>query len=196
VIGKPPSIAPYFLRDLAEGIHQQMYFWGQDVVRPEGNFLVESGFERLPTMGLKGTSRYRCEWQGGHIELYGACAGWYGDDGGFTYIRPRHRCSIWLSSESTPIPGAWQDEHIDTSATKDELYQASFPFLDWLISYEKTILDRFGPAYRQANYASYQKVPKAKAWIKPSLALTWFHVFRNSPELLIRPRKLARNHHV
>jgi len=194
VVTDTPTIAPHFLRDLADGIHQQMYFWGQDVVRPEGNFLIESGFERLPTKGLKGTSRYVLEWQGGHIELYGACAGWYGRGGGFVYVRPRHRCSIWLSDQHTPIPGAWQDELIDKSATRDELYHASLPFIDWLLSYEKTVIDRFGPDYREANHASYQKVPKAKAWIKPSLALKWFQLFRNSPELLVRPRKLARSH--
>ena len=191
-----PTIAPHSLRDLADGIHQQMYFWGQDVLRPEGNFLVEYGFERLPSMGLKGTSRYRCEWQGGYIELYGACAGWYGSEGGFTFIRPRHRCFVWLSGDVTPIPGAWENDRIDRAAGKNELYQASLPFIDWLLSYEKTIVNRFGSGYRQNNYASYRKVPKAKAWIEPPLALKWFYNFRNSPELLVRPRKLAHKNNV
>ena len=173
-----------------------MYFWGQDVLRPEGNFLVEYGFERLPSMGLKGTSRYRCQWQGGYIELYGACAGWYGSDGGFTFLRPRHRCFVWLSGDVTPIPGAWENDRIDRAAGKNELYQASLPFIDWLLSYEKTIVNRFGSGYRQNNYASYRKVPKAKAWIEPPLALKWFYNFRNSPELLVRPRKLARKNNV
>ena len=88
------TIAPFFLRDLAEGIQQQMYFWGQDVRRPEGNFLVEQGFARSPTTGLKGTSCYRRDWQGGHIELYGSCAGWYGKSNGFTFIRPWQRLSL------------------------------------------------------------------------------------------------------
>ena len=73
-----PTIANHFFLDLAEGIQQQMYFWGQDVIRPEGNFLVEQGFVRSPSEGAKGTSCYRLPWQNGHIELYGACAGWYG----------------------------------------------------------------------------------------------------------------------
>ena len=186
-----PTIAPHFIRDLADGIHQQMYFWGQDVMRPEGNFLVESGFARLPTKGLKGTSRYVLEWQGGHIELYGACAGWYGGDGGFTYLRPRHRCSVWLSADEPPIPGAWQDELIDKSASRADLYQASLPFIDWLLSYEKKVIDRFGLCYRNANHASYEKVPKAKAWIEPALALKWFRCFRENPDQLVRPKKLT-----
>ncbi|MGC6467726.1 MAG: hypothetical protein ACON5N_19260 [Akkermansiaceae bacterium] len=77
------SIAPHVLRDLANGLQQQMFFWGQDVVRPERNLLVEQGFSRSPSRGLKGTSCYRREWQGGHVELYGSCAGWYGEERGF-----------------------------------------------------------------------------------------------------------------
>lgn len=185
------TLAPYFFRDLAEGIQQQMYFWGQDVTRPEGNFLVAQGFSRSPSTGLKGTSCYRRDWQGGTIELYGSCAGWYGPDGGFTFIRPWKRCAIWLSEETTPIPGSWQKELIHRSASKAELYQASLPFLDWLISYEYAVLGRFGRGYRQKNYWKYSKIPKARAWVNPETALSWFRCFRERPEELVRPRKLA-----
>lgn len=189
-----PSIAPYFLRDLAEGIQQQMYFWGQDVLRPEGNFLVEQGFQRSPSTGIKGTSCYRREWQNGHIELYGSCAGWYGENQGFTFIRPWKRCVIWRSGETTPIPGSWQKELIDSSATKTDLYLASHPFLDWLISYEYAVLAQFGRAYRQHTYWKYSKVPKAKAWIDPARALQWFQCYREKPEELIRPKKLLQSY--
>lgn len=188
-------IANHFFRDLAEGIQQQMYFLGQDVIRPEGNFLVKEGFERSPSRGLKGTSCYRLAWQDGHIELYGACAGWYGRGKGFAFIRPRQRCVVWRSDEVTPIPGAWRNELIDKRATKNELYQASLPFLDWLISYEKTVIKHFGSAYRTLNYRDYKKVPKAKAWVEPAIALRWFQCFRESPEKLVRPRKLRQEYH-
>ena len=97
-----PIITPYFLRDLAEGIQQQIFFWGQDVLRPEGNFLLEQGFEQSPSTGLKGTSCYRREWQQGHVELYGSCAGWYSESGRFTFIRPWKRCVVWRSGDSPP----------------------------------------------------------------------------------------------
>ncbi len=190
-----PTIAPYFLRDLAEGIQQQMYFWGQDVLRPEGNFLVSQGFKRSPSTGLKGTSCYRREWQEGHIELYGSCAGWYGASGGFTFIRPWKRCAIWLSGHTTPIPGSWQKELLELSASRTELYHASLPFLDWLISYEEAVLDRFGKAYRQNVYWQYSKNPKNKAWVDPATALRWFQCYRGHPEQLVRPKKLSSAAH-
>ena len=118
-----------------------MFFWGQDVQRPTGNFLKEQGFERGPSKGAKGTSCYRLPWQGGHVELYGACVGWYGAEGGFTFIRPRRRCFIWESGEETPVPGAWQVGLLKPASGR-ELYEASVPFLDWLLAYEDAVLAR------------------------------------------------------
>jgi hypothetical protein len=192
---KSSIVPPYFFRDLAEGIQQQMFFWGQDVVHLEGNFLLDQGFARSSSKGLKGTSCYRREWQGGNVELYGACAGWYGRDHGFAFIRPQHRCVTWLSGEMTPVPGAWQVELIDKSVTRAELYQASLPFLDWLIFYENAVLTRLGSTYRAENYKQYKKVPKAKSWLSPSDALRWFKCFRETPELLVRPKNLSRLHY-
>jgi len=169
-----------------------MFFWGQDVSRPKGNFLVEQGFKRKPSLGAKGTSRYRLPWQGGHIELYGSCAGWYGEKRGFAFIRPRRRCAIWLSGDHTPIPGAWQLDLIKKGASRSELYLASLPFLDWLISYERIVQGHLGVRYREKIYSQYSKVPKAKAWIDPVAALRWFECFRQTPESLIRPKQLAR----
>ena len=188
---QPPSLEPYFFRDLANGIQQQMYFWGQDVQRPEGNFLVKQGFERSPSLGLPGTSRYRLPWKGGTIELYGSCAGWYGPESGFTFIRSRGHCDIWLSGEETPIPGAWQTHLLAKEASREELYEASLTFLDWLITYEHAVLEEFVKHYREANYRRYKKVPKARQWIRPEAALSWFECFCQSPEKLVRPKKLA-----
>lgn len=185
-------VANHFFRDLAEGIQQQMYFWGHDVLRPEGNFFLQQGFQKSPSKGLKGTSCYRKAWQNGHIELYGSCAGWYGADSSFAFIRPKRRCMVWLSAQETPLPGAWQEELMKKKAGKNELYYASLPFLDWLLAYEHSVLAHFGAAYRVQNYTEYKKVPKAKAWIKPDKALRWFKCFLETPEQLVRPRQFSQ----
>lgn len=152
-----------------------------------GNFLAEEGFERSPSKGLRGTSCYRLAWQEGHVELYGACAGWYGSEGGFAFIRPRRRCYLWDSGEETPVPGAWQKGCLK-SGTRAELYAALGPFLDWLITYEEAVLSRFGAEYRGENYRKYRKVPKAKQWVEPSAALEWFRELRDAPGELRRPK--------
>lgn len=184
------GLASCHFRDLAEGLQQQMFFWGQDVIHPRGNQLVQNNFQRLPSKGLKGTSCYRREWQDGHLELYGSCAGWYGPDGGFTFIRPRKRIAIW-TGKTTPTPGLWQPEFIKRRIKKEELYASALPFLDWLIDYEETILNRCGKEYREENYYRYDQVPKATSWLHPEAALRWFTLFRQRPNEIVRPKNLS-----
>lgn len=181
-------------RDLSNGLQQQMFFWGQDVLRPTGNFLKEQGFNRSQSKGSKGTSCYCLDWQNGHVELYGACAGWYGQDGGFTFIRPRRRCYLWTSAEETPTPGAWQKGSLK-SATSSELYTTALPFLNWLIAYEQAVLKRFGRSYRSENFRKYRRVPKAQQWVEPSAALQWFQCLRDSPSELQRPKSYSHRTH-
>ena len=188
------AIPSCFRRDLSDGLQQQMFFWGRDVLRPTGNFLTAQGFVRSPSPGLKGTSCYRLPWQGGLVELYGSCAGWYGPEGGFTFYRARRRCYLWTSGTETPIPGQWQKELFE-SGTDRELYHAALPFLDWLIAYEHAVLARFGLAYRAENFRQYRKVPKAKQWVEPSAALQWFQCLRDSPGELLRPKQYAQAVH-
>ena len=115
---------------------------------------------------MKGTSCYRRSWQSGYIELYGSCAGWYGKGSGFTFIRPKKKCFLWLSDSVTPIPGEWQDQLINRSASLDELYIASQPFLDWILFYERAVRKRYGIAYRMQNYMDYQR----GLWLKRGLS--------------------------
>ena len=192
-IKKSSFLSPVLMRDLAAGLQQQMYFWGQDVTHSQGNLFLSRGFERKPSTGIKGTSCYTCEWQGGCIELYGSCAGWYGVQGGYCFIRPWRRSVIWNSKDSTPIPGHWQKEQIQKKPDRSAIYKASLPFFDWLISYEEFVEETFGKSYRQSNYESYRKVPKARAWMAPEQSLAWFKEYRERPESLVRPKKWVAN---
>lgn len=179
-----------FHRDLAEGLQQQMFFWGLDVTLPTGNFLKEQGFQRTPSTGLKGTSCYRLPWRSGHIELYGACAGWYGGDGGFTFLRPERRCYVWTTGSETPIPGDVQKEFL-SPVKGQQLYRAALPFIEWLVSYEKSVRLRFGEVHRLESFRRYRKVPKAKQWVEPQAALEWFKSLCDSPQQVRRPHQLV-----
>lgn len=190
------ELSPFHFRDLADGIQQQMFFWGQDVLHPKGNFFTLQGFHRSPSTGLKGTSCYRKEWREGHIELYGSCAGWYGEGGGFTFIRPQRRCVLWRSDQTTPVPGQWQTKFFETRSGRRELHQASLPFLDWLIDHEQAALANFGHSYRETNYRTFKKSARGKAWLQPADAVRWFQCFRDNPILLERPRNFGHLQHV
>ncbi|NJR41629.1 MAG: hypothetical protein HC767_02145 [Akkermansiaceae bacterium] len=177
------------LRDLSVGLKQQMFFWGRDVVSPRGNLLVEQGFEKTRSTGLQGTSCYGMDWQDGRVELHGACAGWYPENGesGFIYIRPLGKCFTWLESQA-PIPGQWPEESL-APLGPNELHQACYPFIDWWLHSEQWIEKSLGSAYRADCYRQHKRLPKSKSWLPPITAARWLEQFRKNPMNLERAKR-------
>ena len=184
------SLSPLF-RDLATGLNQQMFFWGQDAVHPEGNLFVRLGFEKRPSTGLQGTSCYRFPWQEGAIELHGSYAGWIGGEGGMFFIRPLHRCVRWLDG-TPPVPGKWPRERY-SSKSDEFLYAAARPFLDWWLKHEDRVLSLTGKAYRDTCHRNYGKQSRTRTWLRPDLATRWVTGFRDHPESLPRVRRFTEN---
>jgi hypothetical protein len=172
--------------DLAAGINQQMYYWGRDVLHAGGNLLVRNGFTKRPSTGLQGTSCYALPWRGGHIELHGSHAGWFRDDGGFLFIRPRKRCVLWTSPD-LPVPGVWPEDHL-VSKADSALHAASVPFIDWWLAYESAIAGMLGPGYRSQGYSQYRKLPKTRSWLPPREANAWITAFRENPSSVRRAK--------
>lgn len=177
------------LRDLKDGLRQQMFFWGRDVLHPQGNLLVSAGLEKTRSRGLQGTSCYGTDWRGGRIELHGACAGWYAPGGGVAFIRTLDRCVGWLPS-APPVPGAWPREHIEPLEPA-LLRERSLPFLDWWIAYEEEILRVHGPDYRDRCFREFKALPGSKPWLPPTEALRWLRAFREHPAALVRAKHFA-----
>lgn len=178
------------LHDLTDGLRQQMFFWGRDVMHPDGNLLEASGFTKRQSTGLQGTSCYRMPWRDGHIDLHGACAGWYGGAGSFVFIRPIDRGVGWRGDEP-PVPGHWDPDRIEALAPPT-LRERLSPFLDWWIAYEEAIHHRCGPAYRERCHREFKKAPRSKPWLKPELAQRWLRAFREDPHTLPRARRFVR----
>ena len=168
---------------------QQMYFWGKDVVHPEGNLFVRTGFEKQASTGLQGTSCYRLPWQGGAIELHGSYAGWLGKEEGMLFVRPLGRCVRWLGSEP-PVPGKWPRERYVSKADA-LLHAAARPFLSWWLAHENEVLQLTGSAHRESCYKSYKNLPRSRAWLSPDLTLRWITGLRDHPYELPRARRFA-----
>lgn len=179
------------LRDLTAGLKQQMFFWGKDVVHPDGNLLVRQGFTKSPSAGLQGTSCYGLDWQGGRIELHGACAGWYPRDGGegFIFIRPLGKCHVWLGG-SAPVPGEWPAGLI-APTDFEKLHACAAPFLDWWLQSEAWIDELLGGSYRTNCFRHFKKLPKSKPWLPPADALRWVAQLRDDPRLVARAKRFA-----
>lgn len=176
-------------RDLSAGFHQQMFFWGRDVIHSGGNIFLRSGFQKRPSDGLQGTSCYSLPWQGGHIELHGSHAGWFGQGEGFLFVRPLRRCVRWLD-EAPPIPGTWPRERYQSTAD-DALYELAVPFLDWWLDHERTVGRLAGVPYRQECYRMFKKLPKTRTWLSPQQAAQWISALRYEPQTLPRASRYA-----
>ena len=128
----PDSRLRGLIRDLTDGLAQQMYLWGRDVRHPDGNALVRAGLQRIARIDNEGegTSLYRIERENGWIELHGFCAGWRPHDPeatGMLYIRRCHR--IFLASGQMN-PGRYDMSRLRSGST-DEILLASESFLRW-----------------------------------------------------------------
>lgn len=184
--GKPTPRG--LLNDFTRGLGQQMFFWGRDVVA-ERNLLLCHGFEKRRSSGLQGTSCYRKRWNGGWIELHGACAGWYPiaeGTTGFLYIRADQHC--YVHAERTPvIPGRYDYSRLD-SRDVDRLLPAARCFATWLIEYESWIGDHLAPTHRANCFRMLSRLPSARPWLAPSSAKRWFAAFAVGDSSLTRSR--------
>lgn len=179
----PDSRLRALLSDCTRCLTQQMYFWGRDVIYPEGNLLCEYGFERNESQGLQGTSCYRKPWREGYIELHGACAGWYshGTDTNesFVFIRPFNRVYRYVG-QSAPIPGEWNGNDL-RRGNPQRIFDAALTFLKWWAQYEHWIDRRTASGYREECYRIYRKLPASPNWLPPQESLEWLERFLTDP---------------
>ena len=194
-----PSTAPApltrgHLNDLTNGLGQQMFFWGRDVLT-EGNLLLKHGFEKHRSEGLQGTSCYCKPWEDGIIELHGACAGWYPCESGkcgFLFIRNAKRC--YIHHRTAPvIPGEYDFKQYDSSNLA-ELTRSSRIFTAWLAEYEAWIVKQMGRDYREDCHAMFCKLPTSKPWLPPESARRWIATFAAGTATLPRSRAFIDPH--
>lgn len=190
-----PNPLPPRLRDVATCLYLQMYYWGRDVLHPDGNLLVEYGFRRYAKEGVHGTSRYQHAWHDGVIELHGHVAGWYRPEGeGMIFVRQRRACQ--LCGEAKPVvPGCYAKASIWTPRNREEwgtLANNAARVLDWLCGYEGWVLKRCGPRWRQEQFHEYRQLPNRMWWLDPGSAQKWMEAFVLDPTGVPRARRWGR----
>jgi len=170
-----------------------MFFFGKDVIHPAGNQLIQYGFKKSPSQGLKGTSCYGLRTNKHLIELYGSCAGIYSDNSQLVFIRERCRFYHWLP-EHHLIAGQWTLD--DVQATNPErIFTDLIPLLKWWVEYESLIQDSFGPKYRELCYKEWAKIKSRPCWLKPDIATEWIKQFLEKQDQMLRPKKFLQSRH-
>ncbi|WP_411827628.1 hypothetical protein [Luteolibacter sp. AS25] len=190
VVGSQRSTA--LLRDLAAAFTQQMFFWGMDASVSSGNLFQKSGFQKSPSLGLKGTSCYSLPWQGGSIFLHGSCVGWLPGAGspGLMFIRNTGKCFLWQGLEP-PIPGKWPKELISSVDLFEDILVLT-PFLEWWLEHEAWVSAEMGSAYRTNCYRSYKSLSKSKPWLTPENSVAWLHLLLENPGKVSRAKNFSR----
>lgn len=189
--GHPSGGLRGVLRDFTAALGQQMYFWGRDVVHPDGNLLQAHGFDRRPSEGLDGSSCYELPRSAETVELHGACVGLYQSQAdGFLFVRSRKRCFLYASSKA-PVPGTYPETLLRTHPEED-LMLASQRFLSWWLEYETWIRSVTAPGYRDACFRTFKKLPRSTPWLAPAAGLEWLHGYAADPHTLDRSRTRKR----
>ncbi len=167
-------------------LSQQIWCWGQDVKRPEGNWLMELGFQRVtpPEHGKDCSSVYTLAInQRTRIVLRGFGV-YIGDDArgglfleryGFTprySMNSRLECPPWADKD-LPIFGCPNRQQRDKTA------MMLLELLDWIRQYEFDVASRLGTDYRRETLVKWNNgkrrfIPAetfASSWRRLSLAV-------------------------
>ncbi len=179
------------LKDCANGFYQEMFFLGKDVLHPEGNQLINYGFNKTPSKGLKGTSCYGRKSNNQQLELYGSCAAIYSDTSRLVFLRERCKFYHWLPDHQL-IAGQWSLENIESS-TPEDIFTSLTPLLEWWVSYENWIQDNFGSKYRERCYKEWAKIKSRPCWLSPSSATEWVKLFIEQKDMMSRPKKFMQS---
>ncbi|MEM6330532.1 MAG: hypothetical protein AAF790_09810, partial [Planctomycetota bacterium] len=146
------------LRRGVDLLGQQIWCWGQDVARAEGNWLVEVGFRRTqaPADQEKCISLYTLELPEGRRVVLRGFGVFYGCDGLGGVFLPRYEFRPrYLPRASLPRP-PWTDADLPklgppADSQREACAALTAGVLDWIASYEEDVARRLGVAYREAT---------------------------------------------
>jgi hypothetical protein len=157
-------------------LDQQMWCWGQDVRRPEGNALLRYGLERHPPPeGERGASAYSGQAGPGCRVVLWAFGLFYGDDdAGGLYLRRYALAPTWAPAAELPLP-LWDPEQLPPSRPPRGAEERArvrvllSGALAWVAGYERWAIGALGPEHRERCVAAWPRavVPAgdmAEAW--------------------------------
>lgn len=145
-------------------LDQQMWCWGRDIVRPEGNALVEYGFrvQRTPE-GLRANSAYTFDpVPHRYVKLWGFGLLWTNEGAG-SLLLERRRFSPRLVPEPEAFEEVWRAEQAPTTLRPRSGRERALAgrlltdALSWIAGYERWAQRTLGADYRELCVAMWRK---------------------------------------
>ena len=151
-----------FVKQAVSLLSQELWCLGRDIVRPEGNWLLEIGFHRTrPPAERQGCSSvYSLDLSVGRSVLLRGFGVFYGDSQHGGVFLPRYDFIPQYTSLATldGLPWTPRDLSSLTAPTVEQLPHCTSLVLDlvnWLQAYEEQIVDRLGIEYRRSSLAGW-----------------------------------------
>ncbi len=143
-------------------LSQQVWCWGRDILRPEGNWLLEIGFVRIepPAERKECSSVYTLALpQGRNVVLRGFGA-FYGDRQRGTVFLPRDAFRPRYTTNGTLDRPPWSNADLPKLTAPDDLQRndcasLTLDLVDWMRDYEAAIIERLGIEYRRSTLVEW-----------------------------------------
>ena len=141
---------------------QQAWCWGQDILRPDGNWLLEIGFARLepPSEREECASVYSLELPSGQCVVLRGFGVFYGDHERGAVFLPRYEFRPIYMKQSTFECPPWAVEDLPklsapTSAQRNACASLTLELIDWIRTYEVNIVECLGIEYRRRTLVKW-----------------------------------------
>ncbi|MGI9470473.1 MAG: hypothetical protein ACR2NZ_02995 [Rubripirellula sp.] len=158
-----PLSRPEMLRE--EGIallSQQCWCWGRDILRPQGNWLLESGFERIePPEGRENCpSIYRITLADSSLVALRGFGVFYGNAELGGVFLPRFTFTPRYTKHATLRHQPWTEAdlprmQLPSASTQNQCASLLLRLLDWIRQYEVNVVNQLGLDYRRQTLAKW-----------------------------------------
>ncbi len=161
----------------AKLIEHQMYFWGRDVLHPDGNRLVAAGCQSFRRTECSHAVRcYQLETPAAQIILHSTGVSLQPTDGspGVVFLRPTHRL-YHLPEGALPLPYDKDTVRSLRGILPSEFPKALTTLLAFVQAYEDWAADQWLPTGSRLAAWREQKSSATKGirWLKPQESLQW-----------------------
>ena len=174
-------------------LSQQVWCWGRDIRRPEGNWLLEIGFDRIepPADREECSSVYALSMPRKRCVVLRGFGVFYGDGHLGGVFLPRFKFQPCYTTQATLDCPPWSHADLPTLNIPTESQEfacatLTLDLIDWIRGYEVNIADQLGVEYRRSTLIEWDNgrrpiVPAehvASAWRELSFRVASnFHVF-------------------
>lgn len=141
---------------------QQCWCWGRDIVRPQGNWLLRIGFEKLkPPEGREECSSvYSLKLPRGQCVMLRGFGVFYGDDHRGAIFMPRYDFRPRYTKQAELNGPLWSMEDLPilrppNKHQRNACVSLTLDLIDWIRTYEVNVIECLGVDYRRQTLAKW-----------------------------------------